>query len=1108
MQSVDGDVRLSVGLDTKSVRQNAADIGKTVTNSLNAIGTSKGADVASSKMMTLQANVEKAATKVLELKDKIDKLSETSAVSPEYKALENDLAQLEKEFDKLIDLQSNLFGEDVDIKGLGKNELTEFEKISNEVDELLAKIEDTKSKMQEMREAGTDKQVDSAQYEILSNKLHDAERQYDIATQKVREFNDTQRESGRMQDISSKFKKVASTVKSVMSKAGSYLKSFASVAKSAFNKAANLAKSAFKKITSHARNSSKNAGSAVNNMSTFFKKGLRTLLKYGLGVRSLYFLFRKFRKAVGDGIKNLVQYSDEVNKDVSALKSTLTKLKNSFATMFQPLIKLLTPALTALMNKAAQVATYIGKIVAVFAGQDYVYEAVDVQEDYAKSLNDTAKSANKAKKALEGYLSPLDDINRFQENQTDSDADEDTSAVDPSKMFKVTPIESKFKDLFKRIKDILKSPDWTELGSMLGKKLNNILGNIDWAGIQEKARTFAKRLYTLINGFVAEVDWTLVGKTIAEGIRTGLIFLVTFIEGLDWGAIGKAFGKVINALADPENAKLFARVLTGVISGGLTLLTSMLSTIDWAKVSDTIIAFISNFDFEKVSRIAVNLLNAIAKALGQIKFTEIGNAISNGISKIDWAGLWDGVVKIAAGAFKGIANLFGVKVDTSKFEKAFEKIKEPVDKLLNAFKSLLDEILPPIAENLLPAIANVLSGLMSAIAPILKSLTPVLTLIINVVSKILEALAPILPVIGEAIGKFIEMVTPIIDIILKLITKIVEKLAPVLGDIFEILGEIFEAASPFIEMIMETLDPVIDIIGGILEALGGVIKFLKGVFTGDWEEAWEGIKQIFSGIWNAIVGIVKSVWEAIKFIFKSAWEAIKQTFSYVGKFFSGIWSAITQAFKDTVQFFGNIFANAWQAIKKIWDTVAGFFKGIWDEIVGVFKGVGDWFGSIFQKAVSGIKNAFNGIKQWFSNLWQGIWNVIKTPINWIIDGINALIGGINSIQIDVPDWVPVIGGKKFGFDIPEIPHLATGAVIPPNKEFLAVLGDQKQGTNIEAPANLIRQIVREEMQNSSTGNKYEIPLVVGRQTLYKLIIDEAKLKMAQTGANPFDLITV
>ena len=115
------------------------------------------------------------------------------------------------------------------------------------------------------------------------------------------------------------------------------------------------------------------------------------------------------------------------------------------------------------------------------------------------------------------------------------------------------------------------------------------------------------------------------------------------------------------------------------------------------------------------------------------------------------------------------------------------------------------------------------------------------------------------------------------------------------------------------------------------------------------------------------------------------------------------------------------------------------------------------------------KKCGNGLIAGFEGAINGIISLFETMINWIV-------GGINKISFDVPWWlVPVVGSETFGFNIPEvklgrvsIPRLAEGAVIPANKEFLAVLGDQKRGTNIEAPAELIKQMVREALAENGS----------------------------------------
>ena len=141
--------------------------------------------------------------------------------------------------------------------------------------------------------------------------------------------------------------------------------------------------------------------------------------------------------------------------------------------------------------------------------------------------------------------------------------------------------------------------------------------------------------------------------------------------------------------------------------------------------------------------------------------------------------------------------------------------------------------------------------------------------------------------------------------------------------------------------------------------------------------------------------------------------------------------------------------NAWEMVKRFWNANIApvFTQKFWIDLA---------------------KKCGNGLIAGFEGAINGIISIFETMINWIA-------GGLNKISFDIPSWVPLIGGKKFGFNIPKakfgrvsIPRLAEGAVIPANKEFLAVLGDQKRGTNIEAPAELIKQMVREALAENGS----------------------------------------
>lgn len=249
-----------------------------------------------------------------------------------------------------------------------------------------------------------------------------------------------------------------------------------------------------------------------------------------------------------------------------------------------------------------------------------------------------------------------------------------------------------------------------------------------------------------------------------------------------------------------------------------------------------------------------------------------------------------------------------------------------------------------------------------------------------------------------------------------------------------------------------------ELINGLKNVVEGFGKFFKGVFTGDMKLACEGIKQIWEGLkqtWNAIVNSIKDAWNA--FI---TWLQSK--------------SPVLAAFFQTV---GNLVSNLYKSIKDI-------LQGIIDFVAGVFTG--DW------------TKAWEGVKEIFKGIWNGIVSVVEAAINFIISGVNLLISALNMIHFEIPDWVPLIGGKSFGINIPlvsqvALPRLAEGAVIPPNREFLAVLGDQKSGTNIETPLATMVQAFKQAM--AETGG------MGGRNITVVMQVDKREFARAVYQAN-------
>ena len=236
-----------------------------------------------------------------------------------------------------------------------------------------------------------------------------------------------------------------------------------------------------------------------------------------------------------------------------------------------------------------------------------------------------------------------------------------------------------------------------------------------------------------------------------------------------------------------------------------------------------------------------------------------------------------------------------------------------------------------------------------------------------------------------------------------------------------------------------------EFINGLRQMFEGFVEFIKGVFTGDMESAISAIGEIIDGLTLTLDSVIGS-WRDLVDSFL-AWLDEK-----TGGKFTNIISAIRKAWAEAFKFMSEVLSSASEGWKETAEGILLFLSGVF---------TADW------------ETAWDGITKIFSGSVNTLAGVFEVAINAIISGLNWLIAQMNKIRFDVPDWVPGIGGKSFGINIQpvrefKLPRLATGAVIPPNREFLAVLGDQRSGNNIEAPESLIRQIVREEAGGMNT----------------------------------------
>lgn len=370
--------------------------------------------------------------------------------------------------------------------------------------------------------------------------------------------------------------------------------------------------------------------------------------------------------------------------------------------------------------------------------------------------------------------------------------------------------------------------------------------------------------------------------------------------------------------------------------------------------------------------------------------------------------------------------------------------------------------------------------------------------LLNSIKNLFESMSPLI----EAIGSFLERLYT--NVILPMLTWLIESGLPtlinVLSGVFDFLGEhqwIIDAIGTALvtafatSKIVPLIATITSSVLGFAGHIGTLIDILKG--GGGLIGVIGQVVSTFGIVPIAIAAAIAAI-----ILIATHWDQLKTTMSNLMNWIKGVfatdWHAQFGVFGDVVEVFLNSFKEIFNSIKQICSGFVTFLKGV--------------FAGNVDMALKGILNILRGA----ANL---IYSIFKAPVNMvialfnglnraIINAINGLVDGLNHIK--VPDWVPGIGGKGINLshaNYTRIPYLAQGAVIPAGNPFLAVLGDQTKGNNLEMPENLLRKIVSEE-SGKGTGM---IKLVVNldSRTVLEQLINTAKEMQMSNGQNVFEL---
>lgn len=614
-----------------------------------------------------------------------------------------------------------------------------------------------------------------------------------------------------------------------------------------------------------------------------------------------------------------------------------------------------------------------------------------------------------------------------------------------------------------------------------------------YAGLIEKAKEL-KNLF--MAGFKVGFGDTSVLDSMKESIQSIKDSLTEIFTSPEVEQAAKRFANIlaINLGKIAGSAASIGASIADNLLGGISLFLQQNSE----RIRDYIV---SMFDIgSRIAEISGNFSKALATVFSSLR--------SNSVKQIT-----ADIIGIFSEAFMGATELAGtfatdvLDTITAPFVENADYIRTTLEDTFSAVEPIFSTIKDLVAETFEKIGTTYDEHVAPMLATFKQGFTEIGTLLLDVY------ITYFLPVLQNLSGRFVEFkdqyLSPLIDKFLEFGGKVADAVTKLWTGVIQ----------PFIEWFITNVAPVIaaclqdaidtfigfwesvsGIIEGLLTALGGVIDFIVGVFTSDWSLAWEGIKEIFSGIWEAlkelvsgavtfIQNVVNLAWTAISGVTSTIWNGIKALLNTIWNWLKSLANALFNAIKTSI-------STAWENVKsktsEIWESIKEFVSNLWDTI----KTAVDEKFTAMKDAIAGV---WDTVRTKTKETWDGIWADIKGIINMIINGVenmaNRVIDAINAMikaVNDVADKVPGIGAELIP-KIPNIhlPRLAQGGFVRANTPQLAMIGDNRHYGEIVAPEDKMQEMVDRAValasqQNSGGMSEYYLEIMV---QLLRNIID-------------------
>ena len=322
---------------------------------------------------------------------------------------------------------------------------------------------------------------------------------------------------------------------------------------------------------------------------------------------------------------------------------------------------------------------------------------------------------------------------------------------------------------------------------------------------------------------------------------------------------------------------------------------------------------------------------------------------------------------------------------------------------------------------------------------------------------------PISPQIQAVVDKVLALLAPLMAINLEPLKQALQSLGIAFSGLASLAGESlnslwYEVLTPFAAWIMEKLAPVLTegFAAGLELVTAMIAPLLEGIRI-----LWESLKPVVAFIGETVVmtlGNWRQRFEELTAVFQQKHPVIVGIFQNISQMATQLWSVVGPVLSNLRSHFSTVFGGISQTVGTAIGYILDMLHGLSAFLAGTFSG--SW------------KTAWEGMKLFLKSAVNGVISLLNGMISRLVSALNSVVRAANKLSFTVPAWVPSIGGKRFGVNMsyvsaPQIPYLAKGAVLPAGKPFLAMVGDQRHGTNVEAPLSTIQEAVALVMEDQT-----------------------------------------